>query len=529
MVLPLLTLVWLALFGRGEGWATLASVRPGAAALQTAIMLAGVGLVTGAVGTLAAWLVTFHDFPLRRTLAWALVLPLAVPTYLAAYAQAEFWSYTGPVQEAVRALGGFASPRDYPFPSIRSMGGLVLVLSSVLYPYVYLSVRAMLAAQGPRMSEACRTLGAAPGRAARRVVLPLARPAIAIGILLALMEALNDIGAVEHLGVRTLTRSVFALWINRSDLAAAAQLALVLLAVVLVLVVAERAARGAAGYSARGGEGRPLPPARLRGWRAALAVTACTLPVLAGFGVPLAVFIESAAPRLDRLAEPRMVEAALTSLAIGAATATATALLALLALVLARAEPRRRAASILLRLTTLGYAVPGTVVGLGLFLSLAALDNALDGAARSLFGVSTGLLLSGSALIVVHAHMVRFMTMAEGTLGAGLSRLSPHLEPAARTLGRSEGAALRTVTLPLLTPAILTAMLLVFIESVKELSATLLVRPFGVETLSIAAYELATQGRPEAAAVPALVIVALGFLPVVLVSRATLPEARSRG
>ena len=524
MLLPIGALAWLAAFGAGEGLAGIASTRPGRATLNTLVLLGGVGLSTALVGAGTAWLVTFHAFPGRRTLSWLLVLPLAVPTYLAAYAHAEFMAFTGPPQTALRALLGASSPRDYWFPDIRSLGGAVLVLSSVLYPYIYLTTRAMLAVQGPRMAEACRVLGAGPARAARRVVLPLARPAIAVGVLLALMEALNDFGAVQHLGVRTLTRSVFALWLNRGDLSGAAELALILLGFVLLLVAAERAARGRARFSERDARHVPCAPPPLPGWRGWGASVLCALPILAGFGVPAIVFARFAANRLPLALDARLHEAVLTSLLVGALAAALTVALALLAVLAARG--RGRGANALLRLSAIGYAVPGTVVALGLFVALAGFDNWLDGRMRAWLGVSTGLLLSGSVLIVVYAHAVRFMAMAEGSVSSGLARLSPNLEPAARVLGRDGHGALREVTLPLLAPAIGVGALLVFIDSVKELSATILVRPFGVNTLSTYAYELASQGRPEAAAWAGLCIVLLGMAPVVVVSRAALKAER---
>ena len=524
MLLPVAALVWLAAFGAGEGLAGIASTRPGRATLNTAILLAGVGGLTALVGAGTAWLVTFHAFPGRRALSWLLVLPLAVPTYLAAYAHAEFLSFTGPPQTALRALTGAASPRDYWFPDVRSLGGAIFVLSTVLYPYVYLTTRAMLAVQGPRMAEACRMLGAGPARAARRVVLPLARPAIAVGVLLALMEALNDFGAVQHLGVRTLTRSVFSLWLNRGDLSGAAELALILLGVVLLLIVAERVARGRSRFAERDARHAPCAPPALAGWRRWGATALCTLPILAGFGVPAVVFARFALNRLPLALDGRLHEAALTSLVIGALAAMLTVALALVAVLAARGRGPR--SNVLLRLSAIGYAVPGTVVALGLFLALAGFDNWLDARMRAWFGLSTGLLLSGSALIIVYAHAVRFMAMAEGSLSAGVARLSTNLEPAARVLGRDEAGALREVTLPLLKPAIGAAALLVFIDSVKELSATILVRPIGVNTLPTYAYELASQGRPEAAAWAALLIVVLGMAPVAIVSRATLRAER---
>jgi len=447
-----------------------------------------------------------------------MVLPLAVPTYLAAYAFVEFFSFTGPVQELVRLAGGFESSRDYYFPNIRSLSGAVLILSLVLYPYVYLACRALFALQGRRLVEASQLLGAGQWRIFRRILVPMARPAIALGITLALMETINDIGAVEFLGVRTLTFSVFSLWLNQGDLGGAAQLALLLLVVVFGLILIERRARRDQRYfelrsSAQGN----FSLYRLRGPTAFIAFVACLFPIVTGFGIPAYVLGGYALHRLEGFADPKLLEALGTSLAFAAAAAILTVAAGFVLAYWARLRGRR-GDSPLIRLATIGYAIPGTIVALGLFIPIAAFDNAVDGFMRSSFGFGTGLLLSGSGALILYAYAIRFMAMAEGALDGGLKKLSPSLDMAARTLGRNHVQTVRQVLLPLLWPPLATGALLVFIDSLKELSATILLRPFGVNTLSTYIYEFASRARIEDASPAAFVIILAGITPVYLLS-----------
>lgn len=529
-VVPVLSLFVLAT-GSAEGvWQhLLANVLPGSLAI-TLLLMAGVGAVTASIGIGAAWLVSRYDFPGRAVVHWLLVLPLAIPTYLSAYCFVELLGFTGPFQSLVRSLLGAATPAQYWFPEVRSLGGAIFVMGIVLYPYVYLTCRLLFEMQGGTVIEAGRVLGASGARQFFSVALPLARPAVVAGMALALMETLNDIGAVEILGVRTLTFSVFDTWLNRGSLAGAAQIACLMLVIVVLLIYLEQRSRGARAYTVRHGGVAMLARIRLKGWRRWAVLLLCLMPPVAGFFAPVWVMAGYALARLDLFADARLLQAATNSIIVSAATA-AVACVAALILLTALRQKRSRRATLLVRVATLGYAIPGSVLAIGLLFALTRFDNTIDAMARSIFGVSTGLLLSGSAFIIIHACSVRFLAIAHGSLEAGYSRLSSHVTLVARTLGRTAGQAFLTIELPLLRRAIATAALLVFVDTMKELSATILVRPFNFPTLATHVYELASRARFEEAAIAALLIVFIGAIPVLLLSRlqraATLTGFRS--
>jgi iron(III) transport system permease protein len=516
---PLVALGVVAARGSDNLWAHLAEHVLAAALGDTLLLLAGVGVLTAALGTGAAWLVTAHDFPGRRVLDWALLLPLAVPTYIVAYAYLDVLHPVGPVQTVLRALLGFESPRDWRLPDVRSMAGCIVLLGFVLYPYVYLTTRALFAMQSASLVYAARTLGAGPAAVFFRVALPLARPAVAVGMSLALLEALNDIGAAEFLGVRTLTVSVYTTWVTRSDLPGAAQIALAMLLVVVALIALERWARGSRGYANDAQHAQPLVRRRLRGVHGLAAAAACALPVAVGFLVPGAYLVVETIERLRfaglSSAIPREV---LNTVAV-AAIATALTVVVALPVVYAVRLRRNPAAGALLRTASLGYAVPGTVIAIGLLPIVTGVEAAVDSVATSVIGVSTGLLLLGTGAAIVYAYAARFMAVATGAVEAGFGRISPSLDGAARTLGASARGVLWRVHLPLLKPAIAAGALLVFVDCMKELPATLLLRPLGFETLATHLYGEAVRGTYEDAAVAALLIVAVGLVPVIVLVR----------
>ena len=422
VLLPVMVLIGVGVTGSGEDWPhLLQNVLPRSTA-TTLWLLALVSAGTASIGVTTAWLIVAYDFPMRRVLAWALVLPVAVPPYLAAYAFGEFFHFTGPVQSALRAIFGWQSPRDYWFPDIRSTEGAALVLSAVLYPYVYMTTRVVFLMQGRNIADVARTLGARPGTVFRRILLPVARPAIIAGVALVLMETLNDIGAVEYLGVRTLTFSVYSTWLNRGSLEGAAQIAAVMMVIVFAILMTEQWARRKQGFHAARATHIKARPARLKltGWRAAAAFVAVLLPILAGFGIPIQVLGRFAVRRLDQLFEPALQNAFLSSVAVAAATAVVTVGLALLLLNAARLV-RRPGVLAMARISTIGYALPGTILGLGLLFALARIDNTVDALARDWFGFSTGLLISGTAGAVIYACTIRFMALAEGTIRSGMS------------------------------------------------------------------------------------------------------------
>lgn len=515
---PLAALVGAALDTDFAHWRHLAEFVLPQALANTLLLLGGVGAVVMLVGTGCAWLVTAYEFPGRRMLTWALLLPLAVPTYIVAFAYLDLLHPIGPVQGAIRWLLGFDSPRQFRLPDLRSLPGAIFVLGFVLYPYVYLSTRAMFVTQSASLLEAARTLGA--GRIATfwRVVVPLARPAIAVGVSLALLETMNDIGASEFLGVQTLTVSVYTTWITRSDLAGAAQIALAMLAIVVGMILLERYGRRRQRY-AHGRRMRPLSPRRLTGAAAWGAATLGWLPVLLGFGAPAAYLAVETGKRLHLVGgvSAQLLTGLVNTLTVASAATAATLACGLVVAWAARVQrdgagvhPGRVCA----RIASLGYAVPGTVLAIGLLIPLTAADRLLG----AVFG-HDGLILMGSASALVIAYTVRFLAISAGSLEAGLARIPPSLEHAARSLGETAGGTLRRVHLPLLRPALTTSALLVFVDAMKELPATLLLRPLNFDTLATWLYAEAARGTYEDGAVAALAIVLAGLVPVILLAR----------
>jgi iron(III) transport system permease protein len=477
--------------------------------------MAGIGAFTLLIGTGTAWLVTMYRFPGRSVFQWLLLLPLAIPTYIIAYTYLEMLDYSGSLQTALRAMFGWHDAKDYWFPDIRSLGGAILVMSAVLYPYVYITARASFIAQSVCVLEVSRTLGRSAAETFWQVALPLSRPALAAGVALALMETLNDIGAVEFFGVRTLTVAVYDTWLDRNSLAGAAQIACVMLIFVAALLLGERALRARRRFHHTTGRYRDLPEDTLRGFRGMLASLACGLPVLFGFVLPALVLMHDALAHAAAGLEPEFWEAALNSLMLAAAAAVLAVGFAVV-LAYARRQTRSELIQAASMVPAISYAVPGTVLAIGLLIPLAGLDNAVDGAMRSLFGVSTGLILSGTAFAIVLAYTIRFLAASLGAVEAGLSKISRNIDAAARTLGATVSETLFRVHLPLLRPALGAAALLVFVDSMKELPATLLLRPFNFDTLSTQVFTLASLYRYEEAGLSALSIVAVSLAPVLL-------------
>lgn len=518
VLLPVLMLSVEAFDGSPGLWAHLLSTILPTAFVDTLILLAGVGCLAGCLGVGLAWLVTAHDFPGRGLLEWALLLPLAVPTYIVAYAYLDILHPIGTFQGAIRWLLGYASPRDFRLPDIRSMTGAVLLLSLALYPYVYLTTRAMFLTQSADLFDAARTLGLPRRLLFRRVALPLARPAVAVGVSLALMEALNDVGATEFLGIRTLTVSIYTTWVTRSDLAGASQIALLLLLIVVALVTVERRGRARQGFGL-GSRGRTMQPRRSVGLRGFGLFALGALPVLFGFVLPAGHLALEAFKRWQFAGlSPRLGAAALNTIAY-AGLATVLVVVLGVSAAFALRLARGRAGALLFRLSTLGYAMPGTVVAIGVLLVVAPFDRFVDGISRQWLGVPVGLMMIGSGAALVYAYGVRFLTIVAGSVDAGLARVPRSLDHAARTLGRTAGGTLMSVHLPLTRASVAAGALLVFVDCVKELPATLLLRPLNVETFATELYGEAARGTYEEASIAALAIVLVGVLPVVLLSR----------
>ncbi|MDM0104215.1 iron ABC transporter permease [Variovorax sp. J22R24] len=513
---PVLSLAWLAVGSGLAHWAHLARHVLPQAALNTALLLAGVGVLVLVIGTGCAWLVTACDFPGRKVLHWALLLPLAMPTYIVAFAYLDLLHPIGPVQGAIRWALGFDSPRQFRLPDLRSMPGAICVLGLVLYPYVYMTARAMFMTQPAHLMEAARTLGATRSGAFFRVALPLARPALAVGLSLALLETLNDIGASEFLGIQTLTVAVYTTWITRSDLAGAAQIACAMLFVVVALVLLERNGRRHQRFGSTQ-RMRAVQPRRLHGAAAWLATAAATLPVLLGFVAPALYLVWETTKRLRLGSGISSGLVASLGNTIGLA-AGVTAVTVAAGLVVAWAVRNQGSTSNgarwQARAAVLGYALPGTVLAIGLLTPALAFDGALG----SLIG-HPGLPLMGAGIVLVVACAIRFLAMPVGGIEAGLARIPPALEQASRLLGETASGTLRRVHLPLLRPAIAAAALLVFVDAMKELPATLLLRPANFDTLATLLYAEAARGTYEEGAIAALAIVVVGLLPVMLLAR----------
>ena len=503
----------------GETWRHLAStVLPGYVG-NTLALLVLVGLGVGIGGTAAGWLVARRRFPGSVHFEWALLLPLAMPSYVMAYAYTDFLQYAGPVQSALRDWFGWTRS-DYWFPDVRSLPGAAAMLVFTLYPYVYLLARTAFLERSPALLEAARTLGLNRRAVFWRVELPLARPAIVAGIALALMETLADYGTVAYFGVDTFTTGIYRAWFSLGDRAAAAQLATVLLLFVLVAVALERASRGAARtYDAARGKPAAREAAEpLRGPGGLVATIVCTIPLLVGFVVPVVLLVRLLAGEPDIAWTARFFEWGWNSFRVALTAALIAVTLAALMVYAVRLAPGRitRGGG---RALTLGYAVPGTVLAVGVLLPLGAIDNAVAAYWREATGRNLGLLLTGSTFALIYAYLVRYFAVAWNGVEPGFARITPAMDAAARSLGSSALATLRRVHLPLLTRSGAAALLLVFVDVMKELPATLVLRPFNFDTLATQTYLLAKDERLAEAALPSLAIVVVGLVPIVVLAR----------
>jgi iron(III) transport system permease protein len=490
-------------------------------AAQSLLLALGVGVGVAMVGAGAAAAVALFEFPGRRWFEWALLLPLAMPAYVLAYVYTDFLQFSGPLQSALRAATGAEGAL---WPDVRSLPGAVALFVLALYPYVYLLVRTSLAERGMHLMEAARLLGAGFWRRVREVALPLSRPALVAGVALALMETLADYGVGAYFGLTTLSTGIYKAWLVMNDRVAAAQIASVLLFMVAALLIAERRARSRLRFTASRlslTEGREARPVVLRGRLALLAWLLCALPVALGFVLPLvllahlvwreAMYGEVGLP-LTRFAQWCANSFELAALAALSAAALALALVFVLR-ISARRDPRTRALAAAATLVSLGYAVPGAVIAVGILLPLGALQSLWPGspATAVMTGTVAGLLL---------AYLVRFSAVALQTVEVGYTRLPSSLDDSARMLGASHARLLAQVHAPLLKRSLFAAALLVFVDVMKELPATLVLRPFNRDTLAVVAYNLARDERLAEAALPSIAIVIVGLLPVLLLVRA---------
>jgi iron(III) transport system permease protein len=479
-------------------------------------LLLGVAYGVVTIGVTAAWLTTMCQFPGRRLLEWGLLLPMAVPAYVMAYAYTDLLQFAGPVQSALREWMDWGA-RDYWFPDVRSLLGAVAMLSFVLYPYVYLLARAAFLDQSDSMLEVARASGYGGWRTFIHVALPLARPGIVAGTALALMETLADFGTVSYFGVQTFTTGIYRAWFSLGDPVAAAQLSATLLGFVFSVLLVERLSRGRAGFHNTGDRKRLLYPYRLSGFRAFFALVACAIPLALGFFVPAAILLRLALNSADVEFGARYVQFTFNTVTLAAVTAGLAVLLALLVGYAGRTAGSRwvRIAN---RIAGLGYAVPGAVIAVGVLIPVTRLDHALAGLVEWATGISPGLMLTGGIAALVYAYLVRFFAVSLQTIDAGLARITPNMDAAARSLGLGPGATLLRVHAPLLWRSTVVAALLVFVDVMKELPATFVMRPFNFDTLAVQAFNLASDERLAEASIPSLTLVAVGLLPILLLS-----------
>ncbi|MFZ4639417.1 MAG: ABC transporter permease [Nodosilinea sp.] len=491
------------------------------------ILMVGVGIGVLAIGVSTAWLVTSCQFPGGRWFEWLLLLPLAAPTYILAYLYTDTLEYFGPVQTLLRGIFGWQRATDYWFPNLRSLGGAILLFSLTLYPYVYLLTRVAFLEQSTATLEASRSLGCSPWRSFWLVALPLARPAIATGTALALMETLNDFGTVAYCSVSTFTTGIYRTWFGLGDRPGAVQLAAVLLLFIGALLLMERRSRQQTRYYQS--LARPLAqsPYRLKGWRAAGAWLVCSVPVWLGLILPVILLLAMTVRNAGVTLNPSFFMLSRNSLLL----ASITALLAMvIALVLAyglRLHPRPLL-QLEVQAATLGYAVPGAVIAVGTLIPLATLDNGIDSWMRQSFGLSTGLILSGTIFALIMAYLVRFLALAFGAIVSGLAKIRPSLDEASRSLGQGPGQTLLAIHAPLLRGSLFTAVMAVFVDVMKELPATLIIRPFNFDTLAVKVYQYAADERLVEAAAPALAILLVGLLPVLWLSREIAAAGKSQ-
>ncbi|MDT8438308.1 MAG: iron ABC transporter permease [Wenzhouxiangellaceae bacterium] len=518
VAVPVVTVLAHVFVPAGEVWSHLADTVLLRYVLNTLALAVGVSVGTLMLGVGTAWLVVMCRFPGKRVFEWALLLPLAVPTYVIAYAYTDFLQFTGPVQTLLRETFGW-SAGEYWFPEIRSLGGAIALMALVLYPYVYLLSRAAFMEQSVCALEVGRSLGRGPWRLFAGVAVPLARPAIVGGVALVLMEALNDFGAVQFFGVDTFTTGIYRTWFGLGESAAAAQLAACLLVFVIVLLALERQSRGAARFHHSSTRYRELPQYRLSTGRATLAFLACLFPVAVGFGVPALVLLNLHVEVGDALLGTRFAGYALNSLILATVTALVAVGLAVLMGYGVRLQPGRISTGAA-RLASVGYAIPGSVIAVGLLIPLGWLDQQINLWARARFDLLPGLILTGTMFALVYAYVVRFLAVSYNAVEASLGRITPNMDAASRTLGKTAAGTLARIHLPMMRSSLLAAGILVFVDVMKELPATVILRPFNFDTLAVRAFELASDERLAQASTSSLAIVAVGIVPVVLLSLA---------
>lgn len=530
VLMPVIAVAWLALNPTENIWPHLVNSVLPRYLTNTVLLTIGTGVMAAVMGTITAWLVGMYEFPGRKYLQWLLLLPLAVPAYIGAYALADFLDYAGPVQTTLRDWFGWQSARDYWFPRIRSLEAAIIVLSAALYPYVYLLTRMAFNEQSGAAYEVARALGTGPFAMFRRVGLPLARPAIVAGAAIAMMEAVADYGVVSYFGVQTLNTGIFTTWLERRNAGGAAQLACMMLLVIMILALWERFSRRNARFHQSARQSRPIIRQRLQGGKGIAATLICCIPFAMGFVLPVGVILSYALAYPEGWLTPGLGLAIWHTVSLGGMAALLTVIMALIMVygvrISGRPLPR-----LLLPVTTIGYAAPGAVLAVGILIPMAALDHRLADIWLALTGTDPGLILTGSGAVIILAYTVRFFAIGQGAIDGAFARVPPTLSMAARSLGRNRSKVLRDVYMPLMRGSVASALLLVFVDCVKELPATLLLRPFNYETLATRVHEKASLEDLGNAAPAALIVMAVGIIAVILLNHTNpgLRKASSQG
>lgn len=525
LALPVVAVLSFVFHPAGEVWRHLVRTVLAAYVLNSVVLMLGVAAGTLVLGVSTAWLTTMCRFPARGTFEWILLLPLAIPAYIIAYTYTGMLDFAGPVQTALRTWFDWHSG-DYWFPQIRSLGGAICMLSLVLYPYVYLLARAAFLEQSVRAIDVSRALGCGAWTSFFRVSLPAARPAIVAGVSLALMETLADYGTVQYFGVSTFTTGIFRTWFGLGDSAAAAQLAAVMMLFVFALIVMEQRSRRRARYYHIESRARPLPSYTLSGMRAAMAVVVCLLPFVLGFLLPAGQLLWWSVQTASATVDKSFIRLVVNTLSLAGSAAMFAVVVSLL-MAYGRRLSHSLGTTFAVRIAGMGYAVPGVVIAVGVMLPFTWLDNTIDVWARTYLGVSTGLLLSGTLFMLMFAYMVRFLAVALQTVEAGLGKVTRSMDEVARSFGYRPLTVIGQVHIPIMRASLLTAIILVFVDVMKELPATLILRPFDFNTLAVRTYELASDERLADASTAALAIVLVGIIPVLLLSRSIARSRRS--
>lgn len=523
--IPLLAVVFHLFLPSTGQWEHLSNTVLPSYIFNSLYLMVFVGLGSLIIGTVSAWLVVMYRFPGVEFFKWSLILPLAIPAYVMAYATTDFLQFSGPLQTFVRDTFDL-SPQQWRLLNIRSLGGVAIVFSLVLYPYVYLIARAAFLKQSAGIIEAARTLGCGGRRLFLGVAVPAARPALVAGVALVLMETLADFGAVSFFGVPTFTTGIYRTWFSFGDKVAAAQLATMLLGFVILLLAMERYSRGKSSYENKSSRQASGEKIKLTGKKAWVASLFCALPLSFGFILPVLVLVTMTLRLEGEFLTFRYFELVLNTLTLGGVTALLATFLGLMVVFAMRMNPNHNALNVAGRLSGLGYAIPGSIIAVGVLIPFAWFDNQIDAFFRANFDISTGLILTGSIVALVFAYLVRFLSVSMQTIEAGFAQVNPSLDSAARSLGANQNRLLKHVHFPLLKVSLLTAFLMVFVDVMKELPATLIMRPFNFDTLAVVAHNFASDERLAEAAVPALTIVVVGLVPVLLLSKMIASSAK---